>query len=211
MALPTKSASSKCRWAGCAKSRNPSALFLDQRDKDAAGSAVFAGMEGTRPVSAKSRPWWQRRRSGRARRAVVGWDASRLAMVLAVLETRCGVRIGANDIYLNVARAGWRSPNPPPILPSRPRWSRPWSPVRPCRMTPCISAKSRSRAAGIRPVAPWPAFASARHRTRLPRRRRTGLFSGRATLSRAASTSEFGELGASVGRIAADGRKQSAE
>jgi DNA repair protein RadA/Sms len=33
----------------------------------------------------------------------VGWDSSRLSMVLAVLETRCGVRIGANDIYLNVA------------------------------------------------------------------------------------------------------------
>ena len=40
---------------------------------------------------------------GTPRRAVVGWDASRLSMVVAVLETRCGVRIGANDIYLNVA------------------------------------------------------------------------------------------------------------
>jgi DNA repair protein RadA/Sms len=40
---------------------------------------------------------------GTPRRAVVGWDSSRLSMVLAVLETRCGVRIGANDIYLNVA------------------------------------------------------------------------------------------------------------
>ena len=37
------------------------------------------------------------------RHAVVGWDANRLAMVLAVLEARCAVAIGANDVYLNVA------------------------------------------------------------------------------------------------------------
>jgi DNA repair protein RadA/Sms len=40
---------------------------------------------------------------GTPRRAVIGWDSGRLSMVLAVLESRCGVRIGQNDIYLNVA------------------------------------------------------------------------------------------------------------
>jgi len=82
---------------------NPSALFLDQRDKDAAGSAVFAGMEGTRPVLCEIQALVSPSPLGTPRRAVVGWDSSRLSMVLAVLETRCGVRIGANDIYLNVA------------------------------------------------------------------------------------------------------------
>jgi len=82
---------------------NPSALFLDQRDKDAAGSAVFAGMEGTRPVLCEIQALVAPSPLGTPRRAVVGWDASRLSMVLAVIETRCGVRIGANDIYLNVA------------------------------------------------------------------------------------------------------------
>ncbi len=82
---------------------NPSALFLDQRDKDAAGSAVFAGMEGTRPVLCEIQALVAPSPLGTPRRAVVGWDSSRLSMVLAVLETRCGVRIGANDIYLNVA------------------------------------------------------------------------------------------------------------
>ncbi|MBI4921142.1 MAG: DNA repair protein RadA [Devosia nanyangense] len=82
---------------------NPSALFLDQRDRDAAGSAVFAGMEGTRPVLCEIQALVAPSPLGTPRRAVVGWDASRLSMVLAVLETRCGVRIGANDIYLNVA------------------------------------------------------------------------------------------------------------
>lgn len=82
---------------------NPSALFLDQRDKDASGSAVFAGMEGTRPVLVEIQALVSPSPLGTPRRAVVGWDSSRLSMVLAVLETHCGVRIGANDIYLNVA------------------------------------------------------------------------------------------------------------
>jgi DNA repair protein RadA/Sms len=82
---------------------NPSALFLDQRDKDAAGSAVFAGMEGTRPLLIEIQALVAPSPLGTPRRAIVGWDSARLSMVLAVLETRCGVRIGANDIYLNVA------------------------------------------------------------------------------------------------------------
>jgi DNA repair protein RadA/Sms len=82
---------------------NPSALFLDQRDEGAAGSAVFAGMEGRRPVLIEIQALVSPSPLGTPRRAVVGWDAARLSMILAVLETRCGVRIGANDIYLNVA------------------------------------------------------------------------------------------------------------
>jgi DNA repair protein RadA/Sms len=82
---------------------NPSSLFLDQRDKSATGSAVFAGMEGTRPVLCEIQALVSPSPLGTPRRAVVGWDSSRLSMVLAVLETRCGVRIGANDIYLSVA------------------------------------------------------------------------------------------------------------
>src|SRR5690606_9490817 len=82
---------------------NPSALFLDQRDEGAAGSAVFAGMEGTRPILIEIQALVAPSPLGTPLRAVVGWDSSRLSMVLAVLETRCGVRIGANDIYLNVA------------------------------------------------------------------------------------------------------------
>ena len=82
---------------------NPSALFLDQRDEGAAGSAVFAGMEGTRPVLCEIQALVSPSPLGTPRRAVIGWDTGRLSMVLAVLESRCGVRIGQNDIYLNVA------------------------------------------------------------------------------------------------------------
>jgi DNA repair protein RadA/Sms len=82
---------------------NPSAIFLDQRDEGSAGSAVFAGMEGTRPVLCEIQALVSPSPLGTPRRAVIGWDAGRLSMVLAVLESRCGVRIGQNDIYLNVA------------------------------------------------------------------------------------------------------------
>jgi len=89
--------------AGLIEVANPSALFLDQRDAKASGSAVFAGMEGTRPLLVEIQALVSPSPLGTPRRAVVGWDSNRLSMVLAVLETHCGVRIGANDIYLNVA------------------------------------------------------------------------------------------------------------
>jgi DNA repair protein RadA/Sms len=80
--------------AGLREVANPSELFLSERDLGSPGTAVFAGIEGTRPVLTSL---------GTPRRAVVGWDQSRLAMVLAVLEAHCGVRLSGHDVYLNVA------------------------------------------------------------------------------------------------------------
>jgi DNA repair protein RadA/Sms len=60
-------------------------------------------MEGTRPVLVEIQALVAPSPLGTPRRAVVGWDGNRLAMILAVLEARCGVQIGMNDIYLNVA------------------------------------------------------------------------------------------------------------
>ena len=88
---------------GLAEVPNPSALFLADRRGEVSGAAVFAGMEGTRPVLVEVQALVAPSPLGTPRRAVVGWDSSRLAMVLAVLEARCGVQIGANDVYLNVA------------------------------------------------------------------------------------------------------------
>jgi DNA repair protein RadA/Sms len=82
---------------------NPSALFLADRRGDATGAVVFAGMEGTRPVLVEIQALVSASALGTPRRAVVGWDAGRLAMVLAVLEARCGLAVGAGDVYLNVA------------------------------------------------------------------------------------------------------------
>lgn len=82
---------------------NPSELFLGDRDAKASGSAVFAGIEGTRPILVEIQALVAPSGLGTPRRAVVGWEASRLAMVLAVLETRCGISFANHDVYLNVA------------------------------------------------------------------------------------------------------------
>ena len=82
---------------------NPSALFLSERDLGAPGTAVFAGNEGTRPLLVEIQALVAPTTLGTPRRAVVGWDQSRLAMVLAVLEAHCGVRLSGHDVYLNVA------------------------------------------------------------------------------------------------------------
>jgi DNA repair protein RadA/Sms len=82
---------------------NPSALFLDQGGERAAGAAVFAGIEGSRPVLVEFQALVAPSAYGTPRRAVVGWDPGRLAMVLAVLEARCGLGFGTRDVYLNVA------------------------------------------------------------------------------------------------------------
>jgi DNA repair protein RadA/Sms len=82
---------------------NPSALFLAERREDVSGAVVFAGIEGTRPVLVEVQALVAPSPLGTPRRAVVGWDSARLSMVLAVLEARCGVQIGPNDVYLNVA------------------------------------------------------------------------------------------------------------
>ncbi|MGC2224672.1 MAG: DNA repair protein RadA [Methylocella sp.] len=88
---------------GLAEVANPSALFLSSRDATAPGAAVFAGMEGTRPLLVEIQALVAPSLLGTPRRAVVGWDNARLAMVLAVLEAHAGVKLGQYDVYLNVA------------------------------------------------------------------------------------------------------------
>jgi len=82
---------------------NPSELFLSERDLGTPGTAVFAGIEGTRPVLVELQALVAPTSLGTPRRAVVGWDPSRLSMVLAVLEAHCGVKLSSHDVYLNVA------------------------------------------------------------------------------------------------------------
>ena len=89
--------------AGLREVKNPSALFLNEGGQRAAGAAVFAGIEGSRPVLVEFQALVAPSAYGTPRRAVVGWDSGRLAMVLAVLEARCGLGLGDRDVYLNVA------------------------------------------------------------------------------------------------------------
>jgi DNA repair protein RadA/Sms len=82
---------------------NPSSLFLSQRDQPVSGSVVFAGIEGSRPLLVEIQALVAPSPLATPRRAVVGWDSNRLAMILAVLEARCGVRFSDKEVYLNVA------------------------------------------------------------------------------------------------------------
>jgi DNA repair protein RadA/Sms len=89
---------------GLAEVPNPSALFLAGREGQASpGAAVFAGVEGARPLLVEIQALVAPTTLGTPRRAVVGWEPSRLAMVLAVLEAHAGLKLGQYDVYLNVA------------------------------------------------------------------------------------------------------------
>lgn len=88
---------------GLSEVANPSALFLGNRDAPVPGAAVFAGIEGSRPLLVEMQALVAPTPFSTPRRAVVGWDGARLAMVLAVLEARLGVRFWGYDVYLNVA------------------------------------------------------------------------------------------------------------
>ncbi|MEO3429635.1 DNA repair protein RadA [Pelagibius sp. CAU 1746] len=88
---------------GLSEVANPSALFLAERRGNIAGAAVFAGLEGTRPLLVEIQALVSASPLATPRRAVVGWDSGRLAMVLAVLEARCGLALAGQEVYLNVA------------------------------------------------------------------------------------------------------------
>ncbi len=91
---------------------NPSALFLTDRAEQVTGATVFPALEGTRPVLVEIQALVVRLSSGATpRRAVVGWDSGRLAMILAVLESRCGLSFSTCEVYLNIA-GGYRISDP---------------------------------------------------------------------------------------------------
>ncbi|MGB5837987.1 MAG: DNA repair protein RadA [Albidovulum sp.] len=88
---------------GLAEVANPSALFLSERGQASPGSAVFAGIEGTRPVLTEIQALVAPSNLGTPRRTVVGLDSGRLSTILAVLESRCGIPFAGLDVFLNVA------------------------------------------------------------------------------------------------------------
>ncbi|WP_288900742.1 DNA repair protein RadA [uncultured Sneathiella sp.] len=89
--------------AGLKEVANPSSLFISSPDKTISGASVFAGMEGTRPLLVEIQGLVAATSQATPRRAVIGWDTSRLAMVLAVLDTRCDLSFAGSEVYLNVA------------------------------------------------------------------------------------------------------------
>ena len=96
---------------GLAPSRDPSSLFLAGVEAETSGRAVFAAMEGSRPVLSEVQALAGNESAGSPRRSIVGWDGSRLAMLLAVFDARCGLRFGSRDVYLSVT-GGYRIAEP---------------------------------------------------------------------------------------------------
>ena len=90
------------REAGLKEITNPSALFLADHHDRITGSCVFASMEGSRPMLIEIQTLIAPSQQATPRRAVVGWDSGRLAMIMAVLEARCGLALAALEVYLNV-------------------------------------------------------------------------------------------------------------
>jgi DNA repair protein RadA/Sms len=98
--------------AGLTEVPNPSALFLTHRGEPVSGTSVFPAIEGSRPVLVEIQALTVRLATGATpRRAAVGWDSGRLAMILAVLEARCGISFATAEVYLNVA-GGYRLSDP---------------------------------------------------------------------------------------------------
>lgn len=91
------------RAGGLAPVENPSALFLAERPDDAPGSVVVATVEGTRPILVEVQALVTPTGAAMPRRVANGLDFQRVAMLLAVLEKRLRVGLGASDVFLNVA------------------------------------------------------------------------------------------------------------
>jgi DNA repair protein RadA/Sms len=88
---------------GLAEVANPSAAFLAERPADAPGSAVLATLEGSRPVLVEIQALVSRSALAMPRRTPIGLDLGRTALLLAILEKRCRLRLHDQDVFLNVA------------------------------------------------------------------------------------------------------------
>ena len=88
---------------GLEEVKNPSSLFLGEHEIMEPGVAIYAGIEGTRPLLSEIQALIAPSYLPAPRRAAVGFDPARLAMLLAVLDARCGISLGNKDVYVNVA------------------------------------------------------------------------------------------------------------
>ena len=91
------------RDTGLMEVSNPSAFFLSERPEGAAGSVVVPSMEGTRPILIEVQSLVSPTSFGMPRRTAIGVDHNRVSLLTAVLDKICGVHLGSNDIFLNVA------------------------------------------------------------------------------------------------------------
>ena len=89
--------------AGLTEVANPSQLLLSQRDAQLSGTAIACTLEGARPILIETQALVSTAVYGTPQRTTTGFDMRRLHILLAVLEKRCGFRLGAKDVFLNIA------------------------------------------------------------------------------------------------------------
>lgn len=88
--------------SGLSEVENPSAMLLSHHDEKYSGNAVAISLEGMRPLLIEVQSLVSTAVYGTPQRASTGFDIRRLNMLLAVLEKRCGFRLGAKDVFLNI-------------------------------------------------------------------------------------------------------------
>ena len=89
--------------SGLREVSNPSELLLSQKEEDLSGSAICATIEGIRPMLIETQALVTTSVYSSPQRSATGFDLRRLSMLLAVLEKRCGIQFGNNDVFLNIA------------------------------------------------------------------------------------------------------------
>lgn len=97
--------------SGLREVTNPSEILLSQRDEQLSGIAIAATVEGLRPMLVETQALVSSAAYGTPQRSSTGFDIRRLNMLLAVLEKRCGFRLGIKDVFLNIA-GGIRAEDP---------------------------------------------------------------------------------------------------
>jgi DNA repair protein RadA/Sms len=88
---------------GLEEVKNPSEIFLSERDENVNGSVVTSSIEGTRPVLLEVQALVTPSNFGNPQRVATGFDYRRLSILLAVLEKRANLRISAHNVFLNMA------------------------------------------------------------------------------------------------------------
>ncbi len=89
--------------AGLREVENPSEILISQKDDDLSGTAIAATLEGVRPLMIEVQALVSTAVYGTPQRSATGYDTKRLNMLLAVLEKRAGFKLGAKDVFLNIA------------------------------------------------------------------------------------------------------------
>ena len=81
---------------------NPSEILISERDEKTSGVAIAGTIEGARPLLVEIQSLVSSAVYGTPQRSATGFDTRRMNMLLAVLEKRCGFRLGSKDVFLNI-------------------------------------------------------------------------------------------------------------